>query len=132
MQRSGNERVENGWPTPRPLIASVPRQKCVGLAIRMDYYFYNTDADSLREAPLPRFPVLIERGFAAVGGDRQKFGEQLRQLRPDDILLMYENGVHGAGGEPKPLIRKVHAMRHTYHLVLTPNGFLGNWCSLCR
>lgn len=59
----------------------------------MNYFFYNTDANALSEEPRPRFPVLIERGFAAVGGDRQQFGEQLGQLEPGDILLMYENGV---------------------------------------
>jgi len=59
----------------------------------MDYFFYNTDADALSEHPRRRFPVLIEEGFAAVGGDRQQFGEQFGQLAPDDILLMYENGV---------------------------------------
>jgi hypothetical protein len=59
----------------------------------MDYFFYNTDADALSEQPRPRFHVLIDQGFAAVGGDRQKFGEQFRQLAPDDVLLTYENGV---------------------------------------
>jgi hypothetical protein len=59
----------------------------------MDYFFYNTDARALSEEPRPRFPVLIEGGFAAVGGDRKKYGEQLGQLAPDDLLLMYENGV---------------------------------------
>lgn len=59
----------------------------------MDYFFYNTDADALSEQPRPRFHVLIDRGFAAVGGDRQQFGEQLGPLAPDDVLLMYENGV---------------------------------------
>jgi hypothetical protein len=59
----------------------------------MEYFFYNTDANALSEQPRPRFPVLIHGGFAAVGGDRQQFGEQLGQLAPDDILLMYENGV---------------------------------------
>jgi hypothetical protein len=59
----------------------------------MDYFFYNTDANALSEQPRPRFKVLIEQGFAAVGGDRQHFDEQLGQLAPDDVLLMYENGV---------------------------------------
>lgn len=54
----------------------------------MDYYFYNTDG-----RPQPRFRILLDRGFAAVGGDRQRFGEQLRQLKKDDVLLMYENNV---------------------------------------
>lgn len=59
----------------------------------MDYYFYNTDATALSEQPRPRFRVLIDDGFAAAGGDRQQFGEQLDQLAPDDVLLMYENGI---------------------------------------
>jgi hypothetical protein len=59
----------------------------------MDYFFYNTDARALSEQPRPRFRVLIDQGFAAVGGDRHRFGEQLGQLVPDDVLLMYENGV---------------------------------------
>lgn len=59
----------------------------------MDYFFYNTDSKALKDQPRPRFPLLIKQGFAAVGGDRQKYGEQLGQLTPDDILLMYENGI---------------------------------------
>jgi hypothetical protein len=59
----------------------------------MDYFFYNTDAKALSEQPQPRFHVLVELGFAAVGGDRHQFGEQLAQLAPDDVLLMYENGI---------------------------------------
>ena len=58
-----------------------------------DYFYYNTDAGALTGPPSPRFRLLIDGGFAAVGGDRQKFGEQLGQLSPDDILLMYENGI---------------------------------------
>jgi len=57
----------------------------------MDYFFYNTDSNAIIDEPKPRFGVLIESKFAAVGGDRQKFGEQLGKLNPDDILLMYEN-----------------------------------------
>jgi hypothetical protein len=37
--------------------------------------------------------VLIDQGFAALGRDRQKYGEQFDQLAPGDVLLMYENGV---------------------------------------
>jgi 5-methylcytosine-specific restriction endonuclease McrA len=59
----------------------------------MDYFFYNTDARAIIEQPRPRFRVLIDQGFAAVGGDRQRFGKQLDQFAEDDILLMYENGV---------------------------------------
>jgi hypothetical protein len=59
----------------------------------MDYFFYNTDARAIREKPRPRFPVLIKGGFAAAGGDRKNYGEQLGQLAPDDLLLMYENRV---------------------------------------
>lgn len=59
----------------------------------MEYFFYNTDAGVIKDEPRPRFGVLIDRSFAAVGGDRQKYGEQLDQLSPDDILLMYENTV---------------------------------------
>lgn len=56
----------------------------------VNYYFYNTDAGSL--AGEARFHTLIQHGFAATGGPR-RFGEQLGQLVPGDILLMYENGV---------------------------------------
>lgn len=59
----------------------------------MDYFFYNTDADALSEQPRPRYRTLIDGGFAAVGGDRQQFGEQLGELAPDDVLLMYENRI---------------------------------------
>jgi hypothetical protein len=59
----------------------------------MDYFFYNTDASAIVEEPRPRFPLLINEGFAAVGGDRERFGIQLEQLEKDDLLLMYENGV---------------------------------------
>jgi hypothetical protein len=59
----------------------------------MDYFFFNTDARAFRQEPRPRFPVLIAGGFAAAGGDRKKYGEQFGQLKLDDILLMYENGV---------------------------------------
>ena len=58
-----------------------------------DYFYYNTDADALTGPPSPRFRLLIDGGFASVGGDRKKFGEQLGQLSRDDILLMYENGI---------------------------------------
>jgi len=59
----------------------------------MNYFYYNTDASSISEEPLLRFPVLINGGFAAVGGDREKFGVQLGHLAPNDLLLMYENGI---------------------------------------
>ncbi len=58
-----------------------------------DFYFYNTDADAITENPQPRFPILIAKQFAAVGGDRQQFGLQFEQLKPRDILLMYENRI---------------------------------------
>ena len=57
----------------------------------MNYFFYNTDSSAIIDVPRPRFGVLIDGKFAAVGGDRKKFGEQLGKLSPDDILLMYEN-----------------------------------------
>lgn len=56
----------------------------------VNYFYYNTDADSIEEEPRPRFPILIKGGFAACGG-AGKYGEQLRQLQPEDRLLMYEN-----------------------------------------
>jgi len=59
----------------------------------MDYYFYNTDARSIIGPPSPRFRILIDRQFAAVGGDRRRFGEQFHQLKKDDVLLMYEDKV---------------------------------------
>jgi hypothetical protein len=58
----------------------------------MNYYIYNTDARALAGPPWPRFRILIDQHFAAAGGDRQRFGEQFRQLDKGDILLMYENG----------------------------------------
>ena len=58
----------------------------------MNYFFYNTDARGIREEPRPRFSVLIWGGFAA-SGERRKYGEHLRQLGPEDRLLMYENGI---------------------------------------
>jgi hypothetical protein len=59
----------------------------------VNYFYYNTDARAIREEPRPRYPVLIAGGFAAVGGSREKYGEQFGQLVPGDALLMYENGV---------------------------------------
>lgn len=59
----------------------------------MNYYFYNTDSRSIFLSPQPRYQILIERQFATIGGDPQHFGEQFRQLKPDDVLLMYENRV---------------------------------------
>jgi len=56
----------------------------------MNYYFYNTDARSLRGERRPH--LLIELGLAVTGGPTA-FGEQLRQLEPGDRVLMYENGV---------------------------------------
>lgn len=58
-----------------------------------NYLFYNTDARALFDTPSSRFQVLIDKGFAVVGGDRQQFGEQLAKLAEGDILLMYQNGV---------------------------------------
>src|SRR4051794_10769147 len=52
----------------------------------MAYFFYNTDGGQ------SRFHTLIKRGIAATGGDR-RFGEQLGQLRPLDVVLMYEDGI---------------------------------------
>lgn len=57
----------------------------------MDYHFYNTDGKSLAGLR-PRFHTLIKNDFAATGGNRS-FGEQLDQLAPRDVLLMYENGI---------------------------------------
>ena len=59
----------------------------------MDYFFYNTDSRAIIERPRPRFRVLIDKGIAVVGGDRQRFGLQLEQLGQEDILLMYENHI---------------------------------------
>lgn len=56
----------------------------------MDYYFYNTDAKSLRGGP--RYRVLIDQSLAITGGP-SKYGEKLRRLGPEDCLLMYENDV---------------------------------------
>ncbi|MSR48406.1 MAG: hypothetical protein EXS13_15325, partial [Planctomycetes bacterium] len=59
----------------------------------MNYFFVNSDANSLRDPPRPRYPILLERGFFAAGGDRAKYGEQLRVLDSGDVVLLYENGV---------------------------------------
>lgn len=59
----------------------------------MDYFYYNTDVDSLGKEQPQRHELLIKDRFAAVGGDYEKFGKQLGQLAPEDILLMYENRV---------------------------------------
>ena len=59
----------------------------------MDYYFYNNDAGSIKDPHRNRFQILIDRQFAAIGGNPMHFGEQFRQLKIDDILLMYENRV---------------------------------------
>ena len=58
----------------------------------MDYFFYNTDAGSIRDQPKPRYHVMIKGGFAAAGGAR-KYGERFEQLSRYDVLLMYENRV---------------------------------------
>ena len=55
----------------------------------MNYFFYNTDANSLSRNG--RFPILIEQGFAATSGPR-RFGEELGKLSLGDTILMYENG----------------------------------------
>ena len=83
----------------------------------MDYYFFNTDARSIKGLPRPRFPVLIDRGFAAIGGDRQRFGEQFRQLKKDDVLLMYENraGVVAVGRVRERWDRKSHTEPRYYN-----------------
>lgn len=57
------------------------------------YFFYNTDRRALRGPPLPRFPMLLQHHFAALGGDIDLFGSQFAQLNETDTLLMYENGV---------------------------------------
>src|SRR5690554_2934960 len=38
-------------------------------AASMRYYLYNTDRRAIAKQPNPRFPVLIEKSFAACGGD---------------------------------------------------------------
>ncbi len=61
----------------------------------MKYFFYNTDAETLGEKQsLARFPLLIKQGFAATWGDIE-YGKKLGdfEIKPDDILLMYQNGV---------------------------------------
>lgn len=77
----------------------------------MEYFFYNTDASAIHEAPRPRYPLLIEGGFAALGGDRKKFGEQFERLTPGDMLLMYENGVGVVAGGT--VLKKWDGVTHT-------------------
>lgn len=59
----------------------------------MRYFRLNTDTDSLCESPRPRFRLLLEGGFFATGGSREKYGAQLCNLSPGDIVLLYENRV---------------------------------------
>jgi hypothetical protein len=88
----------------------------------MDYFFYNTDSNKIFEQPRPRFPLLIKQGFAAVGGG-QKYGEKLGQLTPDDILLMYENGI---GVVAVGKVRKHwDAASHTVPMYFTPTEMGG-------
>ena len=60
----------------------------------MDCFFYNTGGeDGMIDQPRPRYGMMIDQRFAVVSGSRQEYGELLRKLSPEDILLMYENGV---------------------------------------
>lgn len=59
-----------------------------------NYFIDNTDSRSITGQSRPRFPLLINHHFAALGGDRESYGEQFSQLAHGDTLLMYENG-HG-------------------------------------
>lgn len=58
----------------------------------MRYYFYNTDATSMRGAYQDRYKRLLGGSFAATGGP-WKYGERLSRLSPGDVLLMYQNKV---------------------------------------
>ncbi len=71
----------------------------------MNYYFYNNDASSLSGDN--RTHILLEQGYAITGGSRE-YGEQLAQLIPGDILLMYENkkGVVAIGDVIEPWNRQ--------------------------
>ncbi len=82
----------------------------------MQYYFYNTDDEWIIGSP--RFHNLINGGFAAVGGDKKKIGEQFRQLKQDDVLMMYENkvGVVAIGR----VIEAWDGIQHTQSRYYTP------------
>lgn len=71
------------------------------------WYFYNTDAKSFSGAP--RLHSLLANGIAVTGGPK-KFGEELRPLQADDVLLMYQNGsgVVAVGRVLKPWDGKKH------------------------
>jgi len=62
----------------------------------MDYFFINTDADSFKGRH--DLSTWFKRKLAFTGGE-YSFGQQLAQLKPGDICLMYENriGVVGMG-----------------------------------
>jgi len=55
----------------------------------MEYFFINTDASSFGGPH--DLNVWFEKNVAFTGGPK-KFGEQLSQLSPGDICLMYDNG----------------------------------------
>jgi hypothetical protein len=78
-----------------------------------DYFYFNTDSRSLVGSP--RFHKLINGGFAATSGDRS-YGEQLGQLAPGDILLMYENniGAVAVGTVLEPWDGKSHSSLRYY------------------
>jgi hypothetical protein len=74
------------------LVAALEKIEAIKKREAFDYYFYNTDGRAIFDEPRPRFPVLIDKGFAAAGG-ATKYGKRFAQLAQNDILLMYENGV---------------------------------------
>ncbi|HZW34157.1 MAG TPA: HNH endonuclease [Isosphaeraceae bacterium] len=78
-----------------------------------DYYYYNTNGDSL--VGPSRFRRLINEHCAATSGDR-RYGEELGRLAPGDILLMYENqmGVVAVGTVREQWDRESHRSRVFY------------------
>ena len=74
---------------------------------RMDYFFYNTDADAIKVPRRPRFRVLIDQGFAAVavgdgGCKSMPFSHWARSLVVAVISAFIAMSGCGGGGPSAP------------------------------
>lgn len=78
------------------------------------YWFINTDAASVKKKKTCDLWFL--HGMAFSGGAWKKFGLPLRQLRPADILIMFQNGlgIVGAGRVLKTWDEQPHAEKLIY------------------